>query len=61
MTLLENNRGYRLGVDVGGTFTDVVLTGPYGRLAVRKVSSTPGRYDEGIMKGIGEALAWKRA
>ena len=50
------HRGYRLGVDVGGTFTDVVLTGPDGRLSVRKVSSTPGRYDEGIIRGIGEAL-----
>ena len=56
MTTPEQNRGFRLGVDVGGTFTDVVLTGPEGQLAVRKVSSTPGRYDEGIIKGIGEAL-----
>ena len=55
MTLLEDRR-YRLGVDVGGTFTDVVLTGPDGRMSVRKVSSTPGRYDEGIIRGIGEAL-----
>ena len=56
MTLLKHS-GYRLGVDVGGTFTDVVLTGPNGRLAVRKVSSTPGHYEVGIMKGISEALA----
>ena len=55
MTTLEHRR-YRLGVDVGGTFTDVVLTGPDGRMSVRKVSSTPGRYDEGIVKGIEEAL-----
>ena len=55
MTTLEHRR-YRLGVDVGGTFTDVVLTGPDGRMSVRKVSSTPGRYDEGIIRGIGEAL-----
>ena len=33
-----------------------VLTGPDGRMSVRKVSSTPGRYDEGIIRGIGEAL-----
>ena len=50
------HRKFRLGVDVGGTFTDVVLTGPDGRMSVRKVSSTPGRYDEGIIRGIGEAL-----
>ncbi len=55
MTSLEH-RKFRLGVDVGGTFTDVVLTGPNGRMSVRKVSSTPGRYDEGIISGIGEAL-----
>ncbi len=55
MTSIEHRR-YRLGVDVGGTFTDVVLTGPDGRMSVRKVSSTPGRYDEGIIRGIGEAL-----
>ena len=34
----------------------MVLTGPDGRLSVRKVSSTPGRYDEGIIRGIREAL-----
>ena len=55
MTTLKHRR-FRLGVDVGGTFTDVVLTGPDGRMSVRKVSSTPGRYDEGIIRGIGEAL-----
>ena len=56
MTSAVNNRGYRLGVDVGGTFTDVVLMGPGGRLAVKKVSSTPGSYDEGIVTGIRQAL-----
>ena len=56
MTSAVNNRGYRLGVDVGGTFTDVVLMGPGGRLAVKKVSSTPGSYDEGIVTGIRQVL-----
>ena len=56
MTSAVNNRGYRLGVDVGGTFTDVVLMGPGGRLAVKKVSSTPGSYDEGILTGIRQVL-----
>ena len=30
---------WRIGVDIGGTFTDIVLLGPEGRLSVRKVSS----------------------
>ncbi len=55
MITLEHRR-FRLGVDVGGTFTDVVLTGPDGQMSVQKVSSTPGRYDEGIIGGIGQAL-----
>ena len=31
---------YRLGVDIGGTFTDVVLVGSSGQIMTRKVSST---------------------
>ena len=35
---------YRLGVDIGGTFTDVVLVGPSGQIMTRKVSSTEDDY-----------------
>ena len=31
---------YRVGVDIGGTFTDVVLLGSDGSLITKKVSST---------------------
>jgi len=41
---------------VGGTFTDVVLMGPGGSIKVKKVSSTPGRYEEAIVEGVGEIL-----
>ncbi len=48
----------RIGVDSGGTFTDVCLwDGAAGRLSVWKVSSTPGDPSEGIATGIGQALA----
>src|SRR2546426_12404847 len=33
---------YRVGVDVGGTFTDLVALGVDGTLEVRKVTTTPG-------------------
>lgn len=36
----------RLGVDVGGTFTDLVLLSG-GRLVTSKVPSTPGDQSEG--------------
>ena len=35
---------YRVGVDVGGTFTDIVVNGDQGRFLVKKVLSTPQNY-----------------
>ncbi len=49
--------GIRVGVDVGGTFTDVVLLGDDGRMVARKVSSTPEDYSRGIAEGVAAALA----
>src|SRR3984957_4663014 len=45
---------YRLGVDVGGTHTDLVLLDvDSGSIAVEKVSTTPANPALGIMHGIG--------
>jgi N-methylhydantoinase A len=48
----------RVGVDVGGTFTDIVLEHslPSGeqKVYVHKVSSTPHDQSEGVVKGISE-------
>ncbi|THE63242.1 hydantoinase/oxoprolinase family protein [Salinadaptatus halalkaliphilus] len=41
----------RLGVDIGGTFTDVVTVRD-GRLHVAKTPSTPEAPDEGVMDGV---------
>ena len=48
--------GYRVGIDIGGTFTDLALLGTDGRLITRKVSSTPDDYGRGIADGILELL-----
>jgi len=48
--------GYALGIDVGGTFTDVVLAGPTGQAAVAKTLSTHGDPTEGIVRGVQIAL-----
>lgn len=42
----------RLGIDVGGTFTDVVVVGDDGRVSVEKVPSTPQDASVGILDGI---------
>ena len=44
---------YRVGIDVGGTFTDVFsFEGEAGRFEIAKVASTPGAQAEGFMSGI---------
>ena len=48
---------YRLGVDIGGTFTDIVLLGPDGSIYGKKVLSTPDDYSEAIESGVAELLA----
>lgn len=45
--------GFRLGVDVGGTFTDLVLSDPpKGTIAVAKVPSTPADQALGVLAGL---------
>ena len=39
--------GYRLGADVGGTFTGLVACGPDGVLRSAKVPSLPGERVQG--------------
>ena len=46
---------YWIGVDVGGTFTDVVLyDDSSGELRVLKTPSTPSDQSEGILKGVAQ-------
>jgi N-methylhydantoinase A len=43
---------YRVGVDVGGTFTDIVLLGDDGTIHTKKISSSVENYAEAIVDGI---------
>jgi N-methylhydantoinase A len=47
----------RIGVDIGGTFTDIVLLDESGRLRTKKVSSTVDNYARAIAAGLVEAFA----
>ncbi len=50
---------WRIGVDIGGTFTDVALVeGTSGRIGVAKVPTTPGDLAEGVLSAL--KLAMKR-
>lgn len=43
---------YRIGIDVGGTFTDMVSVDDAGQVALAKAASTPGDPSLGVMDGI---------
>ena len=49
--------GARIGVDVGGTFTDVVLALPDGRVRLNKTTTTPADPGIGVAAGIAAVLA----
>jgi N-methylhydantoinase A len=51
---------YRVGVDVGGTFTDIVLLGSDGSLHTQKVSSSVDNYAQAIVDGLSEVLREER-
>jgi N-methylhydantoinase A len=47
---------YRIGIDVGGTFTDTVAVDDAGRVTLAKAASTPSDPSIGVMDGV-QALA----
>jgi len=47
-------RTYRVGVDIGGTFTDIVFLAEDGRLLTRKISSSVDNYALAIVEGLRE-------
>ena len=47
---------FRVGVDIGGTFTDIVLLDDDGRIVTKKVSSSVDDYARAIVEGLGEVF-----
>ena len=47
---------YRLGIDIGGTFTDIVLLSNAGVLDNKKILSTPDDYSLAIEDGVRESI-----
>ena len=46
----------RAAADIGGTFTDIAILTPGGRLATRKVPSTPSNYAHAVIAGVRSLL-----
>src|SRR5918912_1408402 len=47
---------YRVGVDIGGTFTDIVLLGSDGSVHVKKISSSVENYAQAIVDGLAQVF-----
>jgi N-methylhydantoinase A len=48
---------YTIGIDVGGTFTDIVVTTPDGATTIAKAATTPRDQSDGVLDGIARAAA----
>lgn len=46
----------RIGCDIGGTFTDIVLTRSDGQVFVNKTSTTPDKLSDAIVQGVSALL-----
>jgi N-methylhydantoinase A len=46
----------RIGIDIGGTFTDLVAIAKDGAVRTHKIASTPADYSEGIAAGLSALL-----
>ncbi len=53
---METGRGARIGVDIGGTFTDLVLSDGAGRTWFDKRASTPAQPERAVLSGIVDIL-----
>ncbi|MEC8165517.1 MAG: hydantoinase/oxoprolinase family protein, partial [Pseudomonadota bacterium] len=47
---------YRVGVDIGGTFTDIVLMDENGGVLTKKISSSVDNYAQAIVDGLAEVF-----
>jgi N-methylhydantoinase A len=48
---------FRVGVDIGGTFTDVVFLGTDGTVLAKKLASTPEDYSRAVLDGVQGGIA----
>ena len=46
--------GYRVGIDVGGTFTDLICVTPDGEVVLDKTPTTLDDQSTGVMNGLGQ-------
>src|SRR5262249_6371353 len=53
---MAGSTSFRVGVDIGGTFTDIVLLGADGTVFTEKISSSVDNFAHAIAAGLGRVL-----
>ncbi len=51
---MDGQRGHRVGIDVGGTFTDVICVTPAGDVVLDKTPTTLDDQSTGVMNGLAQ-------
>ena len=54
---MSAKQSFIIGIDTGGTFTDVVVLGDSGEVWTAKASTTPNDFSRGVMDAVKEAAA----
>lgn len=54
--MITQSDHFRIGADVGGTFTDVILLSATGELWTHKLPSTPPYFERAVLQGIDQVL-----
>ena len=54
--MIESGHDYRIGVDIGGTFTDLVLLARDGSVSTRKLPTSPDNHGRVVVDGVASLL-----
>ena len=55
MTVIDK-KAFRIGIDIGGTFTDIIFVTADGRIFRKKVNSSPLDYSAAVISGLKELM-----
>src|SRR5450631_2632431 len=58
--MIDSGQGYRIGVDIGGTFTDLVLLAQDGSVSTRKLPTSPDHHGRVVVAGLVSLLDAQR-
>jgi N-methylhydantoinase A len=58
--MIDSGPGYRIGIDIGGTFTDLVLLAQDGSVSTRKLPTSPTHHGRVVVDGLASLLDAQR-